>query len=187
MSDEFYELAIDIARWYDDYDPYGFMDAFDTMEDGIDAAYGLLVEAGPSEMRNQIAGDLEDMIDSRYHDDSYDSLINEGYSIISRLEKLEKSQKKPAKKRNVQRKLMICPCCMEGPRLYRDGKGWYYECTSCYDCTVTEPTPEKAMEAWNAGITPDYIEEQLWEKAEGDEREFKQLMREYIETNGGLQ
>lgn len=83
-------------------------------------------------------------------------------------------------------RLKLCPCDEMFPRLFEGKTGYYCQCLGCYDTTVECPTVREAQLAWNAGITPEYIEEQLWERADGNKDEFWQLMADYKKKDGGM-
>jgi len=98
-----------------------------------------------------------------------------------------RSDEVPMNGRNVHGesiRLKLCPCDESFPMVFESRTGFYCQCIECGDTTLEYRTVREAKMAWNAGITPDYIEEQLWERADNDEMEFRQLMADYRRKDG---
>jgi len=84
-----YQLAADLAQWTYDVDTYGFMDCYDSMQEGTEGMLREIEEYGPGEyadiIRDQIKGLREEGIDHMYN-------MKLGYSIVQRLEELARME-----------------------------------------------------------------------------------------------
>ena len=85
-----YQLAADLAQWTYDTDTYGFMDCYDSMEQGTEAMLREIEEYGPGKyadiIRDQMAEIIEDGIEDMYN-------MGLAYSIVQRLEYLDRLEK----------------------------------------------------------------------------------------------
>ena len=89
VADYYTALAEDIARFSDEYDPYGFNDAYGNMDDAIHDTLNLLVEDPGSllewlnEALEEMNNDIEFFID----------MIGDCEKLISRIKPLVKEER----------------------------------------------------------------------------------------------
>ena len=164
-------LAMSINHFKQDYDPYGFNDDFDSPEEGfLDVLHGLQDVGGLDYYYEDVRSKVQQLEDDGGEEVETIELGNEILWMIESNASIGAIILEP------------CPCCTTIPHLMsnRDGGSFSFRCPECGDESFPKMnTIENAAFAWNAGITEEYVEEQLQERASGSEIRYRKLRSEY--------